>query len=87
MSWTLNCQKKRQGWIDMGEKTFGLFWASLRKERGMTQRNLAEILNVSDKSVSRWERNKGMPDLALIPLIADTFGVSCDELLRGERRR
>ena len=51
----------------------------------MTQKELAERLNVSDKSVSRWERDDGAPDLALIPVIAEVFGVTCDELLRGER--
>jgi len=43
-------------------------------------------LNVSDKTVSRWERDDGAPDLAAIPAIAEIFGVTCDELLRGERK-
>ena len=69
----------------MEKKTMGGFLAALRRASGMTQRELAERLNVSDKSVSRWERDDGAPDLALIPVIAEVFGVTCDELLRGER--
>ncbi len=70
----------------MEKKTIGGFIAALRKANGMTQRELAERLNVSDKTVSRWERDDGYPDLAAIPAIAEIFGVTCDELLRGERR-
>ena len=69
----------------MERKTIGSFIAVLRKAQGMTQRQLAEKLNVSDKTVSRWERDEGSPDLALIPILAEIFSVSCDELLRGER--
>lgn len=75
----------RKGVFRMEKKTIGGFIATLRKANGMTQRELAEQLNVSDKTVSRWERNDGAPDLALIPVIAEIFGVTCDELLRGER--
>lgn len=70
----------------MEPKAMGEFIAALRKANGLTQKQLAEKLNVSDKSVSRWERGDGAPDLALIPVIAEVFGVTCDELLRGERR-
>ena len=58
----------------------------MRKANGMTQKDLAEQLNVSDKTVSRWERDEGTPDLSVIPVIAEIFGVTCDELLRGERK-
>ena len=70
----------------MEKKTIGAFIAALRKANGMTQKDLAERLNVSDKTVSRWERDDGAPDLSLIPVIAEIFGVTCDELLRGERK-
>ena len=70
----------------MEKKTIGGFIAALRKANGMTQKDLAEQLNVSDKTISRWERDDGAPDLAVIPVIAEIFGVTCDELLRGERR-
>ncbi len=69
----------------MEAKTIGRFIAVLRKANGMTQKELAERLNVSDKAVSRWERDESLPDLTLIPVIAELFGVTADELLRGER--
>lgn len=71
----------------MEAKTMGSFLAALRKAAGMTQRELAERLHVSDKAVSRWERDECAPDLALIPVIAEIFSVSCDELLRGGRAK
>lgn len=70
----------------MERRSMGALIAALRKANGMTQKELAEKLNVSDKTVSRWERDEGAPELALIPVIAEIFGVTCDELLRGERR-
>lgn len=70
----------------MEQKTIGKFITALRKANGMTQKDLAEHLNVSDKTVSRWERDEGAPDLAMIPVLAEIFGVTCDELLRGERK-
>ncbi len=60
------------------------FIAALRRANGMTQQELADRLNVSNKAVSRWERDETMPDLTLIPCIAEIFGVTCDEILRGE---
>lgn len=69
----------------MEKKSIGTFIAALRKANGLTQRDLAEKLNVSDKAVSRWERDESAPDLSLIPVIADIFGVTSDELLRGQR--
>lgn len=70
----------------MEKNTLGKFLAVLRKANGMTQAELAEKLFVSDKSVSRWERDESTPDITLLPVIADLFGVTVDELLRGERR-
>lgn len=69
----------------MEKKTIGTFIAALRKAKGLTQKELAELLNVSDKAVSRWERDECAPDLSLIPVIADVFGITSDELLRGQR--
>ncbi len=69
----------------MEKKTIGSFIAVLRKAAGMTQRELSEKLNVSDKAVSRWERDETLPDLTLIPVLAEVFGVTSDELLRGQR--
>ncbi len=70
----------------MEKKTIGSFIATLRKANGMTQKELAERLNVSDKTISRWERDDGAPDIAVIPVLAEIFQVTCDELLRGERQ-
>ena len=69
----------------MEKKTIGAFIAALRKANGLTQRELAEKLNVSDKAVSRWERDEALPDLSLIPVLAEIFNVTCDELLKGQR--
>lgn len=70
----------------MEKKTIGTFLAALRKASGMTQKQLAEKLNVSDKAVSRWERDECAPDLTLIPVLAEIYGVTADEILRGQRR-
>ena len=70
----------------MERKSIGSFVAALRRANGLTQRQLAEQLGVSDKTVSRWERDESAPDLSLIPVIAELFGITSDELLRGERR-
>ena len=69
----------------MEKRTIGQFIAVLRKASGMSQRQLAERLNVSDKTVSRWERDESTPDLTLIPVLAEIFNVTADELLRGDR--
>jgi len=63
----------------------GSFIARLRQERGMTQRQLAEALLVSDKAVSKWETGRGMPDIENLEALANALGVSVAELLRGER--
>ena len=70
----------------MEKKTIGKFISALRRANGMTQKELAEKLFVSDKTVSRWECDECTPDLTLIPVIAEIFGITSDELLRGERR-
>ena len=69
----------------MEKKTIGKFIAALRKANGMTQKELGEKLFVSDKTVSRWECDECTPELSLIPAIAEIFGITTDELLRGER--
>ncbi|MBQ7345812.1 MAG: helix-turn-helix transcriptional regulator [Oscillospiraceae bacterium] len=69
----------------MEKKTIGTFLTALRKANGLTQKQLAEKLNVSDKAVSRWERDECAPDLSLIPVLAEIYGVTSDEILRGQR--
>lgn len=66
--------------------SLGAFLANLRKDASMTQREMAEKLNVSDKTVSHWECDESSPDISLLPAIADLFGISVDELLRCEKR-
>ncbi|MBQ8259284.1 MAG: helix-turn-helix domain-containing protein, partial [Clostridia bacterium] len=69
----------------MEKKTIGKFIAVMRKANGMTQKELGDKLFVSDKTVSRWERDECTPELSLIPAIAEIFGITTDELLRGEK--
>ena len=68
-------------------KSMGSFIAALRRSSGMTQKELADLLHVSDKAVSRWERDEASPDLSLLIPLSEILGVSVDELLRGERIR
>lgn len=65
--------------------SLGAFIAKLRKEKGLTQKQLAEILGVSDKTVSHWEREESSPDISLLKEIATVFGITTDELLSGEK--
>lgn len=69
----------------MEKKSMGSFLTALRTASGLTQKQLAERLNVSDKAVSRWERNECAPDLSLIPVLAEIYGVTSDEILREQR--
>ena len=64
---------------------FGAFVAQLRKEQGLTQKDLAERLHVTDKAVSKWETGKGFPDVKLLEPLAQVLGVSLVELLQGAR--
>ena len=69
----------------MDAKKFGAFIAAMRKEKQMTQMDLAEKLHVTDKAVSRWERGLGFPDIKTIEPLADALGISILELMRSER--
>lgn len=69
----------------MDKKSIGTFIAALRKSQGMTQQEVADRLNVSNKTVSKWERDDGYPEVTMIPAIAELFNVTADEILRGER--
>ncbi|MBQ3093540.1 MAG: helix-turn-helix transcriptional regulator [Clostridia bacterium] len=63
----------------------GAFITALRKERSLTQKQLAGRLNVTDKAVSRWETGRGIPDAASLLALSNEFGVTVNELLLGER--
>lgn len=62
----------------------GGFIAGLRREKDMTQGELARVLGVTDKAVSRWETGRGFPDVSLLPTLAGALGVTVNELLAGE---
>ena len=68
----------------MSNKTIGEMISSLRKEKNMTQNDLAEKMNVTDKAVSKWERNLSCPDVNSIPKLAEILGVSVEELLNAQ---
>lgn len=61
--------------------------AAARKEKGMTQRQLAQLLHVSDRAVSKWERGAGFPDVSLLEPLSDALGLTVTALLRGEETR
>ena len=69
----------------MDQYVTGAAIRELRKQRNMTQLQLAQALDVSDKTVSKWETGKGYPDITLLEPIADAFGVSVAELISGNR--
>ena len=67
-------------------KSIGKMISSLRKEKGMTQSELAEKMNVTDKAVSKWERDLSCPDINTISKLADVLEVSVDELLQAKKK-
>lgn len=69
----------------INNQKFGEFVSGLRKAQNMTQKELAERLFVSDKTVSKWERGLSLPNVSLLIPIADVLGVTVTELLKGER--
>ena len=71
----------------MKEKTLGQTIAALRKERGMTHAELADQMNVTDKAVSKWERDLSCPDVGSLPRLAEILGISLDELMRVEPKK
>ena len=69
----------------MDQIKIGRFLAACRKEKDLTQRQLAELLHVSDKTVSKWETGKGLPEAQLMLPLCEALGISVNELLSGER--
>lgn len=67
--------------------TTGEFLAACRKEKGYTQQEVADRLGVSNKTVSSWETGASSPDLSMLPRLAELYGVTCDEIVRGERAK
>ncbi|MCI8478554.1 MAG: helix-turn-helix transcriptional regulator [Oscillospiraceae bacterium] len=71
--------------FELDKKAFGTFLAALRKEKGMTQKELAQKLFLSDKAVSKWERGASLPDISLLLPLAELLGVTVSELLECRR--
>ena len=70
----------------MDQKKVGLFLKTLRKEKNITQEMLAETLNVSSRTVSRWETGSNMPDISLLVELSEFYQVSIPEIINGERK-
>ena len=71
----------------MSRKTVGEIISYLRKEKNMTQNDLAEKMNVTDKAVSKWERNLSCPDVNSIPKLAEILDISVEELLNAQTKQ
>ena len=71
----------------MSDLQIGTFIAHLRKEKGMTQKELAQQLNLSDKAISKWERGESYPEITILPKLSALLEVSADELLAGQRKK
>ncbi len=69
----------------MNQEQIGKFIAKLRKEKNLTQEQLAEILCVNVKSVSRWENGKNLPDISILKEIAEYFDITISELINGHK--
>ena len=70
--------------MKMNQEKMGKFITKLRKEKGLTQKDIAIKLNISDNSVSKWERGINAPDISCLTMLAELFNVSVNELLNGE---
>lgn len=75
-----------KGGTQMDQQKIGRFLKELRKEKNLTQEELAEKLNVSGRTVSRWETGTNMPDISLLVELADFYNVSIPEIIDGERK-
>lgn len=69
----------------MDQTRIGTFIAVLRKEKGLTQKELAEQIGISDKTVSKWETGNGMPDIAYLSPLCEVLDINVNELLSGEK--
>ncbi len=70
----------------MDQIKIGQFLKELRKEKNITQEALAEVLNVSGRTISRWETGNNMPDIGLLVELADYYEVTIPEIINGERK-
>ena len=65
-------------------KKIGSLIYELRKDKNMTQKQIADLMNISDKTISKWERGLGCPDISLLPELSQILGVSIDQILSGQ---
>jgi len=90
MSWTFFIGKailnRKGGGKNMNQQKVGLFLKKLRKEKSITQEQLADVLGVSNRSISRWENGTTMPDFDLLIQMAKYYDVEVGEILDGERK-
>ena len=77
---------KRSDFLMDNEKT-GKLISSIRKDKGLTQKQLADSLGVSNATISKWETGKGFPDISLLEPLASVLDVTVSEVLAGERRK
>ena len=70
----------------MNQQKIGEFLKELRKQKGLTQEQFAEIVNVSNRTVSRWENGNNLPDLDILIEISDYYEIDLRELLNGEKK-
>lgn len=69
----------------MNQEAIGKFISACRKEKGLTQMQLAEKLNITNRAVSKWETGKSCPDASIMLKLCDILGITVNELLSGER--
>ena len=69
----------------INQEVIGSFIAKCRKEKGLTQMQLAEKLNITNRAVSKWETGKSIPDISVMPELCEIFDITVNELLSGER--
>ena len=69
----------------MNQEKIGRFISNLRKEKKLTQQELAKKLGVTDRAISKWENGRGLPDYSLLQDLCDTLSISINELFSGEK--
>ena len=69
----------------MNQEKIGKFILEMRKQKGLTQKELAEMIGISDKTISKWECGNSMPDISYLEALCSSLGISVNELLSGER--
>lgn len=69
----------------MNQEKIGRFISQCRKEKGLTQASLAEMLGITDRAISKWERGLSMPDSSIMLTLCEILGINVNELLTGER--